>query len=292
LLASLFAAAILSAFVARRIIRPIGAVQYATRRLAVGHYDERVPVPRETELAGLAADVNQLAATLEGTERRRAQLISDVAHELRTPLTNIRGYMEGIADGVFQPTDQIIVAVTDEVTRLQRLADDLSSLSKLDEGVFELHVDRVDLAQLTTRATQLLRTQFDDKGVGLDVRTPSPVYVTVDPDRVTQILRNLLGNALTYTPPGGQVVVTCGAEPDAALVAIADTGIGLEPDELEHVFERFYRAPAVERPPGGSGIGLSIARSIARAHNGDVIATSPGRQQGAAFTLRLPRSID
>jgi two-component system sensor histidine kinase BaeS len=120
------------------------------------------------------------------------------------------------------------------------------------------------------------------------VHAPSPLDVEVDSDRVIQILTNLLANALTYTPSGGRVVVTCRAEPDAALVAITDTGIGLEPDDLEHVFERFYRAPDVERPPGGSGIELTIARSIARAHHGDVIATSPGRQRGATFTLRLP----
>lgn len=291
LLASLVAAAILSAFVARRIVRPIAAVQHATRRLALGHYDERVPLPRETELAGLAADVNQLAATLESTERRRAQLISDVAHELRTPLTSIQGYMEGIADGVFEPTADIINAVTDEVTRLQRLASDLSSLSKLDEDAFELHVETVDVAQLAARSALMLRSQFADKGVDLEVQAPSPLDVTGDPDRLTQILTNLLSNALTYTPPGGRVVVTCHAEPEGALVTIADTGIGLAPDELDHVFERFYRAADTDRPPGGSGIGLSIARSIARAHHGELTVTSPGRHQGATFVLRLPSPL-
>ena len=145
LAASLGAAAIVSTFVARRILRPVREVRDATRRLANGHYDERVAEPGELELAELAHDVNRLAVELETTERRRARLVSEVAHEMRTPLTTIEGYVEGMLDGVFEPSEEVLVAVGEEASRLQRLASDLTELSRAEEGAVELHLRVVDL---------------------------------------------------------------------------------------------------------------------------------------------------
>ena len=286
-LVSVGVAALVSAFVARRFLRPIDDVRGATRRLAAGEYDQRVPEPVELELAALAADVNALAAALETTERRRAELVSEVAHEMRTPLTTIDGYVEGILDGVFEPSEETLTAIGEETARLKRLAADLGTLSRADEG-FALDRSTMDLAGLTADVVERLRPQFDDKGVALQVSRSEPLIVEADRDRITQVLTNLLGNALTYTPTGGRVSLATRSTTRGANVEVTDTGVGLVPDDLARVFDRFYRVRGLSRPAGGSGIGLTIARSIARAHGGDIEAASPGPERGATFTLVLP----
>ncbi len=288
LMVSLAAAAIVSALVTRKILLPVRRVRDATRRLAAGHYDERVAEPGELELAELARDVNRLAIELETTERRRTRLISEVAHEMRTPLTTIEGYVEGILDGIFEPTEQVLVAVGEEASRLQRLATDLAELSRAEEGALGLTLHEVDLADLASACAERLRPQFDGKGVALTMRAEARETVDVDPDRITQVLTNLLGNALTYTPAGGNVVVAASRRGDVAEVAVTDDGIGLEPDQLDSVFDRFYRVQGPTRPAGGSGIGLTIARGIAHAHHGEIAASSSGAGSGSTFTLTLP----
>ena len=193
LAASLGAAAIVSTLVARRIVRPVRQVRDATRRLANGHYDERVAEPGELELAELARDVNRLAVELETTERRRARLVSEVAHEMRTPLTTIDGYVEGMLDGVFEPSEEVLVAVGEETSRLQRLASDLAELSRSEEGATQLHLRVVDLGELAASSAERLRPQFDEKGVSLSVGSGPPLPVEVDPDRIAQVLTNLFG---------------------------------------------------------------------------------------------------
>ncbi len=234
--------------------------------------------------------MNRLAIALGDTERRRVELISEVAHEMRTPLTTIDGYVEGMLDGVFEPTEEVLTAVAEETLRLKRLATDLSSLSRVQEGAMDLERERVDLGAITLAATERLRPQFDAKGVALDVGPIASLGVDVDVDvqRITQVLTNLLGNALTYTGAGGRVAVTVGRVGDSAVVTVADTGVGLTREDLELVFDRFFRVAGPRRPAGGSGIGLTIARSIARLHGGDVEAASPGPGRGSTFTLRLP----
>ena len=166
---SVAAAALVAAFVAQQILRPIAAVRRATGRLAAGRYDERVAEPAALELAALAGDVNHLAETLGNTETRRARLIGEVAHEMRTPLTAITGYVEGMLDGVFEPTEEILANVGEEAARLQRLATDLATLSRAEEGSLELRVDDADLHELARLATTRLRPQYDEKGVALEL---------------------------------------------------------------------------------------------------------------------------
>jgi len=288
LAASIVAAGVVSTLVARRILRPVHDVRAATRRLANGHYDERVAEPGEFELAELARDVNRLAVELETTERRRVRLVSEVAHEMRTPLTTIEGYVEGILDGVFEPTEEILVAVGEEASRLQRLAADLAELSRAEEGAVALQLRRADLGELAGRCAERLRPQFVDKDVALALRADAAVPVDVDPDRIAQVVTNLLGNALTYTPPGGTVEVHVAPHHGVATLAVRDSGIGLSPEDRELVFDRFYRVPGPARPAGGSGIGLTIARGLARAHHGDIAAESRGVGAGSTFTLTLP----
>ncbi|HEY5651025.1 MAG TPA: histidine kinase dimerization/phospho-acceptor domain-containing protein, partial [Acidimicrobiia bacterium] len=225
-----------SGFATWRILSPLQAVSRSTRRLAEGAYDQRIEPPAEPELAALANDVNALAGALHSTEQRRIRLISEVAHELRTPLSTIEGYIEGLLDGVFQPTEEIYAASGREVRRLKRLADDLSELSRAEEGTQPLTLESVDLVSLANLVAGNLETQARAKGIDLTVAGPStPIILDIDRDRITQVLTNIVGNALTYTDPGGRVTVTVRTQGHSAIVEVADTGRGLTPEQLSVV---------------------------------------------------------
>ncbi len=282
------AALAVSGYATWRILAPIQSIRDTTRRLAEGAYDQRVDPPNEVELAALAQDVNALAEALDTTEQRRVRLISEVAHELRTPLATIEGYLEGLLDGVFEPSDEIFVASDREVRRLKRLAEDLSEVSRAEEGALPLVVNDLDLGDLVDTVADHLAVQFRAKEVQLVIVPSDTVTVSADADRLLQVLTNVIGNALAYTEPGGSVSVAVSAERADAIVEVADTGRGLMPEEATAVFERFYRAD--HSGPGGSGIGLTIARAIARRHAGDITARSPGPGRGSTFTLRLPHA--
>jgi signal transduction histidine kinase len=290
-LASIIAAALAAVFVTRRLVRPLNAVRTATRLIAAGRYEAAVPVPREPELAGIASDVNTLAARLADTEARRTRLLGEVAHEMRTPLTALEGYVEGLIDGVFAAEPEVLGAASDELRRLRRLADDLSALSRAEERRLDLHFADTDLADLARRAARRLAPQFSDGNVTLTVDGTESLPIQADPDRITQVLTNIIGNALTVTPAGGSVTIETRARAPLAQVVVTDTGVGLEEADLERVFERFYRAPGQRRRSTGSGIGLTIARNIAQAHGGDVTAASPGPGRGATFILTLPLRV-
>jgi len=285
--ASVAAAVVLAWFVTRRLVRPLDAVRAATRQIAAGDYQVSVPLPAEPELAALAADVNTLGSALAATETRRTRLLGDVAHELRTPLTTLDGYVEGLIDGVFAPGPEVLGSLSDELRRLHRLADDLSSLSRAQEGL-ALHPVDADLAELARRAAARLAPQFDDAQVALVVDADQVVPVSVDPDRIVQVLTNLLGNALLATAAGGTVTITARLADRGGQVDVTDTGVGLSGPDLARVFERFYRVPGAPRRSAGSGIGLTIARGIARGHGGDLTASSAGPGRGARFTMTVP----
>lgn len=295
-------AVFVSTFITRRIVKPIQALQAASRHIAAGHYDERVQVVGEDELADLAQSFNQMAHTLAQTETRRRQLIGDVAHELRTPLSSIKSVMEGLQDGVLSPDSQTFANIEQEVSRLQRLVDDLSELSKAEAGQIQLEIEGVDPAKLVETAVSRLYPQFTDKQVLLETEIPPNLpLIKVDPARMTQILLNLLGNALQYTPSGGRVTIQSAVsdQPVSAnqelgasrslLILITDTGIGLTAEQLTQIFERFYRADkSRSRAGGGSGIGLTISKHLVEAHNGRLTAASPGLNQGSTFIVTLP----
>lgn len=279
-------AAAAATYATYRVLRPLGQVRRVARRLATGSYHERVPIPEEEELAAVASDVNSLARALEETEQRRLQLISEVAHELRTPVATLKGYLEGLLDGVFEADPATLAAGIGEITRLERLAGDLSALSRAEEGRVDIRPELLDLAELAVEVAERLRPQFDDKAVALDVRAGPRLPVMADRDRTAQALTNLLGNALSYTPAGGRVEVRARRSGHGAQVDVSDSGRGLTAEQTEHVFERFYRADRSVGP--GTGIGLTIARSLARLQGGDITVSSPGPGKGSTFVLSLP----
>lgn len=305
-------AVLVSTFVTRRIVKPVQEMKIASQRIANGRYDERVQVSGEDELAELGRSFNRMAHELAQTEEHRRQLIGDVAHELRTPLSSIKSVMEGLQDGVLRSEPETFASVEQEVNRLQRLVRDLEELSRAEAGQIQLEKEKINPADLVETAVVRLRQQFADKQVSLNTDIPSDLpAITVDPARMTQVLLNLLGNALQYTPSGGRVTVQCLVDGDLCavtgerlsvndqlstdhclLITITDTGIGLTADQLVHIFERFYRVDkSRSRAGGGSGIGLTISKHLVEAHSGHLTAASTGLNQGSTFAITLPVSL-
>ncbi len=292
--AALVSALIVSLFVSNRVVTPIRQMMEVSRRIAAGHYRERVDVTGGDELGQLAHSFNQMALTLEQTEAMRRDLIGNVAHELRTPLASIKGYMEGLIDGVLPPDPGTYHQVYYEADRLQRLVDDLQELSRVEAGAFELNCRPLALERLIQQTADRLRPQFEEKEVRLNlVFSPNLPPVPADEDRLSQVLLNLAGNALQYTPPGGAVTISVSGPPASppgqVLVAVQDTGLGITAHHLPHLFTRFYRVDkSRSRAGGGSGIGLTITRYLVEAHGGRIWAESPGEGRGSTFSFTLP----
>ena len=294
--AAFLAALAVSIFVSRRVVVPVQQMQAASQRIASGHYEERVAVPGEAdredldELARLAVSFNQMATKLERTEAMRRDLIGNVAHELRTPLTSIKGYMEGLIDGVLPVEAATFQQVYREADRLERLVRDLQELSRVEAGAFDLNQQATAPSHLVDAVVDRLARQFEEKSVALETDVPAALpLVRADEDRIGQVLLNLVGNALQYTPSGGRVRIRARRTDDMIRIAVEDTGIGIPPEHLSHVFERFYRVDkSRSRAGGGSGIGLTIAKHLVAAHGGQIQATSPGLGQGSTFSFTIP----
>jgi histidine kinase len=286
----------ISALISQRVIAPVRDMMHASRQIAQGNYARRVALPTNRpitdldEMGQLAHSFNQMAAQLEESDTLRRQLIGDVSHELTTPLTVIKGSMEGLIDGVLAPEPETFQQVYHEAARLQRIVTDLQELSRVEAGAYELHIQPVDLGALTNKITSQLRHQYEDKGVQLHVHLPPGLIMAeIDPDRISQMLINLIGNALQYTPSGGQVDVTVQRKNNGALFTISDTGAGIAAEHLPHLFTRFYRVDKSRaRVSGGSGIGLTIARHLVEAHGGQIWAESDGPGRGSQFIFSLP----
>ncbi len=289
---ALATAVLMSLFISRRIVEPLQAISAMSQRLAQGFYRERTVVNTEGELSELNRNINQLAEALEQTEQRRRALLADVTHELRTPLSTIEGYMEGLLDEVVQPNNQTFQLILRESVRMQRLIEDLELLSRAEAGQIRISPRAIDLRHVLETQTLRMNPQFEEKGITLESKlTDTILAVWADPDRIEQVVINLLTNALRYTPTDGHVGVHAWTEEDRIVVAIRDTGIGIAPEHLPHLFERFYRVDkSRSRASGGSGIGLTIARHMVYAHGGDLYAESPGPGLGSTFYFTLPRA--
>lgn len=294
LMIAVFAATVVAVLVSwlltRNIVSPVNAMMSASQRIAAGHYDERVEAHGSDELAQLAARFNQMALQLEEVENKRRQLIGDVTHELRTPLTSIKGYMEGLVDGVLPATPETYDQIHNEASRLARLVDDLQELSRVEANAFSLDIHPTDLSSLVGTILKRLSPQATKKRIILRSNLPANLqHVLADEDRITQVLTNLAANALQYTPEDGSVIISATQKDDEVIVSVKDSGIGIPPEHLQNLFTRFYRVDKSRsrNAGGGSGIGLTIARHLVEAHSGRIWVESEGEGKGSTFSFSL-----
>jgi signal transduction histidine kinase len=289
LLVGLLAAIILSVGMARLLASPMEALTRAVRRLERGDEVQRIDTSVGGEVGALAEAFNSLASSLVQVEQLRQNMVSDIAHELRTPLTTIRGFLEAIQDGIVEPNDETLATIHQELLQLTRLVDDLQELSLAEAHQLHLDRDEIDLVELAEWEVRAFLPQGAAQSIDLKLDAPAPVPpIVADAGRIRQVLANLIRNALTHTPSGGEIVVGVREQEGSALLTVADTGKGIAPADLEHIFERFYRVDKSRvRNPGGTGIGLAIVRHLVGLLGGTVAAANR-EGGGAVFTVTLP----
>jgi two-component system sensor histidine kinase BaeS len=295
-LAATLAAIAVSVFVSRQVVIPVQEMMLASRRIAEGHYSERVQIAANVkssemdELDQLALSFNRMASALEQVESKRRQLIGDVAHELRTPLTTIKGSMEGLIDGMLPSNEDAFQEIYREADRMERLVNDLQELSRVEVGAYDLELRPLAVSHLVDVTVQRLSRQFEEKGIVLDLNIPKGLpNVYADEDRIYQVLLNLVGNALQYTPQGGRVEITADYAEGEVFITVTDTGIGIPKEHLENIFTRFYRVDkSRSRAGGGSGIGLTISKHLVEAHGGRIWVEDNQSRKGSVFTFTLP----
>jgi len=281
-------ALVLGFIVFRGITAPLGRLTRAAHAVAGGDLSQRVPIHSGDEIADLGAAFNTMAANLERGEQVRREMTADIAHELRTPLSVIQGNLEAVLDGVYPPDSEHIQPALDQAQLLARLVEDLRTLALAEAGQLSLNLQPMNAAELVRRVAASFEPQAAGKQVTLFVDMPPTLpQVHADSQRIAQVLTNLLGNALRYTPEGGRVDLRLRTEQRTVLISVSDTGAGIAADDLPHVFDRFYREDkSRSREGGGSGLGLAIARSIVEVHGGRIWAESEiGQGTTIAFTL-------
>ncbi len=291
--AAMLVAVLLSVFFSRSVVAPLRAMTAASQRIADGRYQERVRVAGSDELSELAARFNQMAEQLEQVEAMRRRLIGDVSHELRTPLTAIKGSMEGLIDGILPANSETFQQIHAEADRLNRLVDDLQELSRVEARAYELDIHPLDLSPLVRTVFKRLGSHAAAKQISLELALPSDLpRVLADEDRSVQVLTNLAGNALQYTPAGGTITVSAKPAREEVQLSVRDTGVGIPPEHLGRIFDRFYRVDKSRsrQAGGGSGIGLTIARALVEAQGGRMWAESEGAGKGSTFHFTLPRA--
>lgn len=284
-------ALLLGVILSRTIAKPVRELTGATRAVAAGDLGRQVTVSSHDEIGRLAGAFNRMSRDLARAQEWRRRMSADIAHDLRTPLSVILGHAEALRDGVLPPTSENLALVHDEAQRLNRLVEDLRTLSQAESGEMHLNLQRTPPGDLVARAVTVHAARAAQQGITLQTDSQAAVPpVEVDPDHMARVLGNLVDNALSHTPPGGRIKLSATQSPDSAHVRIAvtDSGGGIAPEDLERIFERFYRADRSRRRNGnGSGLGLAISRSVVEAHGGRIWAEN-APPAGASFVIELP----
>lgn len=290
-IAAVLAAVVVSVALSARLSRPISRLAAASRRIAAGRYAERVSVAGSDEIGELAASFNQMADSLESTERRRLELVGDVAHELRTPLATLDGYLEGLQDGVIAAGDPTWQLLRRETARLSRLIDDLQQLWRAEARQLPLAMEQLDVAALLVAARERFAARAAEHGSQISITSPPDALMAhADRERLAQVLDNLIANAIRYSPEGAPIALEARQVGEEVVIGVIDRGPGLTAEQRQRVFERFYRVDASRaRALGGSGIGLAIARALIEAMDGRIWAESEGPGRGSAFRVALHR---
>jgi signal transduction histidine kinase len=286
---AVLASILLGALLARSLTRTLRELTAATHKVAEGDLEQQVPIRSKDELGELATSFNQMSTDLAKSRDLRRQMTADIAHELRTPLTVVLGHTEALSEGQLPPDPETFDIIYDETKRLNRLVEDLRTLSLSDAGELHLNQQQVPPKELLDRSAAARKQEALANEIQLliDAAEDLPT-VNVDADRMTQVLVNLLDNALRYTPAGGQIRLAAQSTASGVELEVKDTGPGIPEEELDHLFERFYRGDkSRQREAGGSGLGLAIAKSLVEAQGGQIkVASKPG--EGATFIIELP----
>ena len=287
-LVALAAALLIGGLLFRSIVSPLRQLSTASGAIATGDLSARAPVHGRDEVAQLAASFNHMAQSLAQAEEARRNQTADVAHELRTPLAVLQGTLEAMLDGVYPADRQNLEATLAQVQTLTRLVNDLQLLALADAGQLHLYTAPLDLLPLLRQSVEIHRTHAQEQSIELLLDVPQTLpQVTADRERLAQVLGNLLNNGLRYVPRGGRIVVRAAVQGNEVVVSVADNGPGVQAEEMEHLFERFWRSdPARQRATGGSGLGLAVARHIIAGHGGRIWAEqTPGGGLTVSFAL-------
>lgn len=281
---------LLVSLTSRRVLAPVRSLSVAARGIGQGDFSQRVPVTGgRDEVSELGHTFNSMAEQLERAQAQRRQLMADVAHELRTPISNIQGYLEAIGDGLLDPDDRTVGTIHEQALHLGRLVEDLRVLALADAGALRLHPEQASLEDIATGSVEAARPRARSKGISFEwASTGDLPPMNVDKTRLSQVIGNLLDNAITHTPDGGRIMVSTSVASEEVTVAVSDSGDGIPAERLPHLFDRFYRVDSSRsRRTGGSGLGLAIARELTELHGGRIeVQSEPGK--GATFTVHLP----
>jgi len=281
---------IIGFFLSKKITNPLSQLVSGIEHVSKGNTKKfRVKITSNDEFKQLGDAFNQMTDTLERTEHIRKSLVADVAHELRTPLSIIRAKLESIQAGALEATEEVILNVSDEVYRHSRLVNDLQQLSLAESKTLPLHKKRTEINIFMEAILSQFEWFADEKGIKLHLnKSSNDISIEIDQDRITQVIVNLLGNALRYTPDNGTVTVNVNVEGNSVILSFKDTGPGIDEPKLPFIFERFYRVDeSRKRDEGGAGLGLSIAKSFVEIHGGDIKVTS-SKGEGTTFVVMLP----
>lgn len=287
---ALAAALLVTWLVARRVAAPVSDAAAAAQQIADGDYETRLPQPHlGPEFDRLTTSFNTMARRLASTESTRRRLLTDLAHELRTPLASIEATIEAMTDGILPSDQSTLDTLSEQSQRLHRLVGDLSAVSRAEERQLNLNPVLVPLQGVVSASVAAARPRFEAKGVTLGEVGASPWQVLADPDRLAEALGALLDNALRHTAQGGNVSVVATRDDNRCRVVVSDNGEGFDPAVATRLFERFYRGDSSRTASdAGSGIGLTIAKAIIKAHNGQLLGHSDGPGTGARFEITLP----
>lgn len=284
-------AVIIGIFISGKITKPLEKLMIGIKHISRGDTSYRVKVDTRDEFHKLANAFNDMSQKIQQNEEVRRSLVADVAHELRTPLSILGGRLESIQEGVLEPSQEVIVQLNDEVFRLSRLVDDLQQLGLAEAGKLPLNKRLVNLNDLIQKVIYHFSWLAEEKNINIKLISTDDIIINVDPDRITQVIINILGNALRHSPENEEVELLIDRENNDVVIKIEDNGQGIDPEQLPYIFERFYRTDSSRsRDQGGTGLGLSIAKGFVEAHGGTILVESE-KGNGTAFIISLPIEV-
>jgi two-component system OmpR family sensor kinase len=281
-------ALLLAVIISRTLAYPLQALTEAAGKVAEGNYAWRVKASGTPEVRAVADAFNQMSGQVHAAQQAQQDFMANVSHDLKTPLTSIQGYSQAIMDGAAKDPAGAAQIINEEAARLNRMVNQLTDLARLQSGQFSMSIVPLDMSKLASAIGERLSIVAQKKNISLHVQTSTTPDISGDGDRLAQVLTNLVGNAINYTPSGGEVWLRTGVNNGGVELTIQDTGVGIAPDDLPRIFERFYQADKARGPKRGTGLGLAITQEIVLAHGGRITATSAGKGKGSTFTVWLP----